>query len=62
MPRVIAVLGEHRPSYGPHQSTDAAIGNPKELLGVDLGVEWIAAQAIDERRLRHFRRQVLCAR
>lgn len=51
MPRLIAVLGEYTPSYGPHQATDAAIEHSKALLGADIGVEWIATQTIDERGL-----------
>ena len=51
MPRLIAVLGEYMPSYGPHQATDAAIEHSKALLSADIGVEWISTQTIDERGL-----------
>jgi len=51
MPRLIAVLGEYTPSYGPHQATDAAIEHSKEILGTNISAEWISTQAIDERRL-----------
>ncbi|MHC9063412.1 CTP synthase C-terminal region-related (seleno)protein [Nitrospira sp. CMX1] len=54
MPRLIAVLGEYTPSYGPHQATDAAIEHSKKFLGVDIGVEWISTQAIDERGLNDY--------
>lgn len=54
MPRLIAVLGEYTPSYGPHQATDAAIEHSKEFLGADIGAEWISTGAIDMRGLRDY--------
>ncbi|MBL8039668.1 MAG: hypothetical protein JNN16_19420 [Nitrospira sp.] len=54
MPRLIAILGEYDPSYGPHQATDAAIEHSKILLGAYIRAEWISTQAIDEKRLRDY--------
>ena len=39
MQRLIAVLGEHEPFYGPHQATDAASEHSRILLGADIDVE-----------------------
>ncbi len=54
MPRLIAVLGEYYPSYGPHQATDASIEHSKTLLDADIGAEWISTQAIHEEHLRGY--------
>jgi CTP synthase (UTP-ammonia lyase) len=51
MPRLIAVLGEYNPSYGPHLATDAAIEHSKTSLSADVAAEWISTQAIKEKRL-----------
>ncbi|MBS0149592.1 MAG: hypothetical protein JSR31_01545 [Nitrospira sp.] len=51
MRRLIAILGEYRPSYQPHQATDAAIEHSTRFLDADIGVKWISTQAIDERRM-----------
>ena len=54
MRRLIVVLGEYTPSYGPHQATDAAIEHSRDLLKADIDAEWISTQVLDERRLSNY--------
>ncbi|MFO0699523.1 MAG: hypothetical protein U0236_09855 [Nitrospira sp.] len=45
----IALLGEYRPSYGPHESTNRAIQHSSTMLNVDVQAEWVSTEDIDHR-------------
>lgn len=47
MRRLIAVLGEYRPSYQPHQATDAAIEHSQRVLGTDIAADWVSTAEIE---------------
>ena len=48
----MALLGEHMPSYRPHEASDSAIEHARCFLGAaDIAAEWISTDEIDERRL-----------
>ncbi len=47
MRRLIAVLGEYRSSYQPHQATDAAIEHSQSVLGTDFAADWVSSAEIE---------------
>lgn len=54
MPTRIAVIGEFDPTFPPHRATDAACAHSAEMLGVDVGVEWLSTADATVSALRDF--------
>lgn len=42
----IAIIGEFSPDYEPHIATNSAIGHALKKMGVDIGHEWVASNAV----------------
>ncbi|MCK9634780.1 MAG: CTP synthase [Methylobacter tundripaludum] len=46
MIKAIALLGEYTPTFPPHISTDAAIRHARNLLNVEVAVDWVSTEDI----------------
>jgi CTP synthase (UTP-ammonia lyase) len=54
MNRLIALLGEHTPTFQPHMATSAAIEHSRVLLGADIKGVWVPTESIDLSRFDRF--------
>ena len=44
----IGIIAEYDPSFPPHAATSSAIEHSRELLGVDIGYQWVSTEKIDD--------------
>jgi CTP synthase (UTP-ammonia lyase) len=50
----IALLGEYRPTFTPHTSTDTAIAHSRNLLGAAITATWVSTGDIDQELFAHY--------